>query len=305
MAKDQIQRFIFEDYDVRGELVRLEEVSQQALFDRSYPEPIANLLAQLIPAACLLSASLKFEGSLIIQAQNMDPLVALMSECTNDFKFRAIAKWDTTDWESKCEKMQRSDKTPLEQLMTNGNLAITIAPKEGKRYQGIVPLEKSTVADCLEDYFLQSEQIPTQVYLGQHNNTLVGMLIQRLPEAKGDKLDFQHIATLANTVKAEELATLAPSTLLHRLFHQEAVRLFPAEPVKFSCSCSRERTNQALLTLTDEEFQELLEKEKSTHVTCEFCGKVYTFDKIDLQNLKIGQKAAMDPPAKPEDGTVH
>ncbi len=203
MAKDQIQRFLFEEYDVRGEFVQLENVSQQVLFDKDYPEPIANLLAQLVPAACLLSASLKFEGSLIIQAQNIDPLVALMAECTNDFKFRAIAKWDTAGWDEKCEQMKASSQSPIEQLLTNGNLAITIAPKEGKRYQGIVPLEKPTLSGCLEDYFAQSEQLPTRIYLGKNDDTLAGMLIQRLPESRGNEHDFDHITTLADTVKEE------------------------------------------------------------------------------------------------------
>lgn len=298
MNKDQTQRFLFEDFDVRGELVQLPDASQDVLFNRDYPEPIADLLAEMIPAVCLLSASLKFEGSLILQAQNTDPLIALMAECTHDMKFRAIAKWDKANWGEKLEAMQSNNTSVFKFLLGNGNLTITVAPSKGKQYQGIVPLEQNTLAACIEDYFVKSEQLPTRIYLGKSKHSLAGMLIQRLPQAKGTQSDFQHIQMLADTVKQEELTGLEANTILHRLFHQESIRLYPPTRIVFSCSCSKERTSQALLTLSDDEYKELLEKEKDTFVTCEFCGKIYTFDKVDLKGLQYRHQGHSDTSSK-------
>ena len=180
---DYIQRFLFKDLNIRGEIVKISDSVQTSFFNKTYPPEIKTIMAELIPAACLLSASLKFNGSLIIQAQNVDPLVALMAECTNDFKFRSIARWDKEHWTPSSDNI--TPAAAFQTLFTNGHLTITISPKKGNRYQGIVPLEKPELAGCISDYFLQSEQLPTKVFFAHSSETLVGLMIQRLPEQSG------------------------------------------------------------------------------------------------------------------------
>ena len=178
------------------------------------------------------------------------------------------------------------------ELLTKASLAITIAPKGGQRYQGIIPLEHDSLAGCLEDYFARSEQLKTRIWLAEGDDKAAGLLIQFMPYSsevhKGeDELaeDWNRVTTLADTLTQEEHLGIAPETLLHRLFHEEDIRLMASQGVRFYCPCSRERFAGSLATLPREELEEILEERGRIETQCQFCNEKYQFDAVDIHAL--------------------
>lgn len=262
-------KFLFEEFAVRGELVRLDATVQAVLAKHLYPAPLRALLAESLAASALLAGTLKFEGLLILQAKGVGPLTLLMAECSHDGKLRAIARYegDIPD-------------APLVSLLGEGHLAITIDPATGNRYQGIVPLDGISLGECIEHYFSQSEQLGTRLWLVSAGSRAAGLLLQELPSTDGNRRDadaWNRVCRLTDTLTRDELLDLAPETLLHRLFHQEDVRLFEPESLMFSCSCSKERVEHALRSLGETELRSILEEQGRITVTCEFCNQQRSF----------------------------
>ncbi|MCJ8169390.1 Hsp33 family molecular chaperone HslO [Atopomonas sediminilitoris] len=281
---DHIQRFMFDTNDVRGELAALEHSYHEVLARTDYPVVVQQLLGELLAAASLLSSTLKFEGVLVLQARSEGPLKLLMIECTDQQLVRGIARFDDTV----------GDSADLRELMPDGVMAITIDPIKGQRYQGIVPLEDASLAASLSSYFASSEQLPTQFWLYADGRRARGLLLQALPKHK--QLDseerantWEHLVTLADTLNAEEMLGLDNQTLLHRLYHQEEVRLFEPQPVQFSCSCSRERSANALVSLGEHDALQLAdEQDGAVTIDCQFCNQRYSFDRADIGQLFNG-----------------
>ncbi len=279
---DQIQRFMFEHHDIRGELVGIDEAYQAVIKKHDYPEQVQVLLGEWIAAASLLSEILKFDGSVILQARGDAGIGILMAECTHDQKIRAIAQ---TSGEIKSDKIQ--------ELFGNGHLVITISPTKGNRYQGVVPLDSDTLAGCLEHYFLQSEQLPTKLWLNCDKTSAAGLFLQKLPtEANATKEQqqesdnqWEHVVALADTIQSDELLSLDNETILHRLYHEEEVRLFESQDVEFHCTCSKKRTADSIKTVGQSELLDILAIEPSIKVTCQFCNETYSFDKVDVRAL--------------------
>lgn len=282
---DFSQRFLFDDNDVRGELVALEESYQQVLAKHTYPEPVANLLGEMLAAAALLAGNLKFEGLLVLQARSSGPVPLLMVECSSEREVRGIAQYHAEQIEA---------NVGLRGMMPEGVLALTIDPKEGQRYQGIVSLDGSTLAECLSQYFMNSEQLPTRFWLASDGLRARGLLLQALPadrlrDPEERQAAWEHVTTLADTVRTDELLQLDNETLLHRLYHQEQVRLFDALPFQFRCSCSRERSARALISLGEEDARALVREQGGTlSIDCQFCNHRYVFDAADITQLFTG-----------------
>ncbi|MFZ5757381.1 MAG: Hsp33 family molecular chaperone HslO [Pseudomonadota bacterium] len=273
-AADSRSRFLFEALAVRGELVRLDATVQTVLANHDYPPPLQDLLGEALAAAALLAGTIKFEGLLVLQAKGEGPLTLLMAECSHDGRLRAIARWEGD-----------VPAAPLVSLLGNGHLAITIDPATGTRYQGIVPLDGISLAECIEHYFSQSEQLGTRLWLVAGNGRAAGFLLQELPDAGGTRRDadaWNRLCRLTDTLTADELLGLAPATLLNRLFHQEDVRLFEAESLHFECSCSTDRVLNALRSLGESELQAILAEQGRIEVTCEFCNRRRDFLAADL-----------------------
>jgi molecular chaperone Hsp33 len=276
---DTLQRFIFDDTDVRGEIVTLEQSFQDTLSTHVYSEAVTTLLGEFLAAATLLSATLKFDGTLTLQASSKGAVPMIMAEASSQQQLRAIAKG--TDLSTEGE---------FQQLLTDGQLCITIDPRQGKRYQGIVSLEGDNLARCIESYFQQSEQLSTRIWLAADNQRATGLLLQELPANKPSDVDarqqqWQHLETLADTISGEELLTLDAHTLLHRLYHQETVRLFePSRPI-FKCSCSEQRTLQSLTTIGQDELNDIIREQGEIAVNCEFCHQKYHFDQARIDAL--------------------
>lgn len=282
---DFIQRFHFLDSPVRGEVAQVEE-SLQAVLDRhDYPPRVQTLLGEMMVASVLLAATLKFEGSLVLQARGDGPLEMLMAECNHQGEVRAIAQLGES-WTAAAMDLE------LAELLGNGQLAITIDPKEGQRYQGIVPLDGRNLAECLEHYFAQSEQLPTRLWLACEDGQAGGLLLQVLPGATGEDAEdadvWPRLQQLTDTVKPAELAELPASELLYRLYHEENVELLEADDVNFHCSCSRERTEAALISLGEPELRDILAEQGQIRVACQFCNQAYVFDPIDVEQLLRG-----------------
>lgn len=276
---DGKRRFIFEDLDIRGEIVHLDDVMAAVRDIHDYPSGVSRLLGEFLAASVLLASNLKFRGSLALQARSDRQLPLIMAECASDLSVRAIARGT-----------EGVSGTTFEELLGGGQLAITLTPEEGNRYQGIVALADESLAAGIDRYFEQSEQLHTRLFLSSNGERAAGMLLQQLPgqlvtDAEARETEWQRLCVLAETLNDAELLNLNDATLLHRLYHEDNVRLYENEAVEFRCSCSRERTLGALSTIGADEIRSILDEQGSVTMDCEFCNQRYVFDEDDLAEL--------------------
>jgi len=278
---DSLQRFTFDNSHVRGELVGLNQTLKDIFARQSYPDAVNKLLGELLAAAALLSATVKIDGLLTLQVQSNGPLRILLAETSHDGKLRGIARMD-----------EEQDIEGGQLLGTEGQLIITIDPTQGRRYQGIVALEGDNLAKSLEGYFKQSEQLATRLWLGCEGEVAAGFLLQELPalgevqeEMEVDEDAWTRLTCIGDTVRSDELLHLDNQELLHRLYHEETVRLFDDESLKFSCSCSKERLSTALDQMGYEQCQEIIDEQQKIRADCQFCGQHYSFGQSDINGI--------------------
>jgi molecular chaperone Hsp33 len=273
---DTLQRFLFDGTPVRGALVRLDAAWQEVLSRRDYPTPIRSALGELLAAGQLLAANLKFDGTLVLQLQGKGALKVLVVECNADRTVRATAKWEG----------EVADVGLRDLVGEGGVFVITLDPKNGNDpWQGIVALEGGSIAEMLSHYMQRSEQLDTWMMLAADGTTAAGVLLQRLPDGHGDADGWPRVQMLAETLQREELLGLDADVLLNRLYHEEQVRVFDAEPVSFLCNCSRERVGEMLKMLGDEEVAEIVLEQGSVEIGCDFCNQQYVFDEDDISEL--------------------
>ena len=270
-ATDVSRRFLFEQADIRGETVCVDSALRAILDNHQYAPGVARLIGEFVAAAVLIGSTLKFHGRLTLQARSRGQIPLLMAECNSDLDVRAIARG-----------AQEATALTFDELIGDGQLAITVEPTEGQRYQGIVALAGESLAQCLDAYFEQSEQLHTRLWLSCDGDMAAGLLLQQLPsKVSPDPLvreeQWQHVCALATTISPDELLSLPGADLLHRLYHQERVRLFDPKCLQFQCSCSRERSLRALETLGRAEVDSILEEQGSVTMDCEFCNQRYVF----------------------------
>ncbi len=273
---DSLQRFLLESTPVRGEIAHLDATWRAVLERRTYPAPLERLLGEMMAAAALLSATLKFEGSLIMQMQGSGPVQLLVVEATSEQTLRATAKWDGD--------LETGNVTDL---LGAGRFVISIVPSNGKQsYQGVVSIEGDSIAKVLEHYMEKSEQLETRLWLASDSHQAAGMLLQKLPATPSEDADAWNRATrLGETIKPEELLALPAPEIIRRLYHQEDVRVFEPRPVAFRCSCSHDRVTSMLRLLGHEEVRSIIEERGNVEVDCEFCGRHYVFDAVDAEQV--------------------
>ncbi|MBS0487207.1 MAG: Hsp33 family molecular chaperone HslO [Proteobacteria bacterium] len=276
---DFLHRFELERAGVRGVLVRLFDSWDQVRGRADYPPALSGLLGRTLAASALFTGNVKFDGALSIQIKNAGPVNLLFAECGSDGHVRGLARWadDVTDESA----ILGAQPAPL--------LAITIDNRtSGQRYQGLVPVEDAHLATLFERYFERSEQLPTRVVLACGDGRCAGLMLQRLPgsvHADDDADAWNRVGHLLASVSERELLVVAPETLLYRLFHEEKVLLHAAQPLRFGCSCSRERVGAMLHSLGRSEAEAALREDGRVEVTCEFCNTQYRFDRVDLEQV--------------------
>ena len=288
---DNLQKFLFEGAPVRGELVELSSTWQQVLARRNYPVSVQTLLGQMLAAAALLSANLKFNGVIVMQIHGDGPVKLLVVECDADLRLRATAKMR--------DDAAIADDASLPQLVNahgHGRFVITLDPQDKlpgqQAYQGIVPLDGDSVATVIENYMLRSEQLDTRLWLAADGAVSRGLLLQKLPNHGGSEAPVtDELATwdrsvmLASTLKDEELVSTDIATLMRRLFWEETIRVFEPKHPQFHCSCNRERVGNMLKMLGKPEIDEAIAELGKLEIDCDFCGQHYEFDRVDCAQL--------------------
>jgi molecular chaperone Hsp33 len=288
IEQDILRRFLFEELGVRGEWVKLTNSWQAAKLHQRGSENMQQQLGQALAAVVKLSATVKFKGSMILQAQGDGGIKTLVAQATDQRKIRGLVRGK-----------ENITAGPMETMFGQGRLVLTIEMENGAPYQGIVPLQGSNLAAVLQAYFEQSEQLKTRLWLFANATHAVGLFLQELPAQENYKADWEHIEILANTVTEQELFDLDCEQLLYRLFNQEKVRLFDPEPVEFSCACSRSKIEKTLFAMGRTDLEEILAERGVIEVVCEFCSEQYHFDKVDVENILSRESTA------PESTTRH
>jgi len=285
-STDVLNRYLFNDMHVRGELVQLSKSYQSIIKNHNYPLGVRLLLGELLAATCLLSATLKFNGEITVQLQGDGPVGYISVNGDNNQTMRGIAKLKP--------EQANTEASSLHELIGKGTMVITIRPEVGEAYQGVVALEQPTLAECLAHYFEVSEQIPTKIWLfsNDEKQQVAGSLVQLLPDGDGSienlsnqKSDFEHITQLTNTIKADEIFSLEAQALLYRLYHQEKVSLFDPQAVNYQCGCSRNKCLTAISQIEPKEIESILAEQSKISMTCDYCLTTYDFFYDDLESF--------------------
>ncbi len=304
--QDKLQKFMFEHAAIRGELVEISEAWQQVQARYDYPDAVKKLLGEMLAAAMLLSANLKFNGTLIMQIHGDGPVRLLVVECDAALQLRATAKLAPN-----ATIAPDASLSELVHVHGNGRFIMTLAPKNplpGQQvYQGIVPLDGDNIASVIEYYMLHSEQLDTKLWLAADQNVSRGLLLQKLPQAQHDSPSseqdenlspenhedpletWNRTVMLASTLKYEELLTTDIQHLMHNLFWEETIRVFDAQHPSFHCSCNREKVGNMLKMLGQTEIEAGLAEQETLDIACDFCGLHYSFDKIDCAQLFLDE----------------
>lgn len=291
--QDTLHHFIFDNSPIRGNVAHLNATYCDALQHQALPRVLKNALGELMTASALLISTLKMDGALVLQLQSKGILKLLVVECNSDLEMRATAKWDKELFEK--INAQHKHEATFKQLVADGQFVITLDPKQGESYQGIVPIEGDSIAAMLESYMLRSQQIDTSIWLYCNDTQASGMLLQKLPNQHADDADmWNRVNQLASTVSNQELSELAPANLLTRLFHEEAVRLFQPRPTRAFCSCNRDNVANMLVMLGQTEVESIIEEQGSIQIHCDFCNQHYVFD--EAESLQLFEETV--PPVK-------
>lgn len=299
MDQDVIYRFSFADAPIRGQWVRLSGTLEEAFQRQRYPAAARRLLAEMLAAVSLMADNVKLPATVALQSRGNGPVSTALAECRDRHLLRGLVRWREEGEpfeDGHSEAGHLGSEPALSNLLGDGQMAITLTPvnaRDGVAYQGVVSLADDSLARNLEDYFVNSEQLPTRLFMAFDGDRVTGLLLQRLPitdlatELTLDISDdvWDEVELLAETVRPEELARLPLNALLRRLFHQHTITVHPARSLEFACTCSRERAERMLQALPKAEILELLHSRGSVDVTCEVCGAEYRYDRIDTHLL--------------------
>lgn len=300
-SQDMLLRLIFEGVTARAHFVTLSgQWAEVASRHIEAPEVIA-LLGEMTTASILLSASLKYDGAVVLQIHGDGPVRLAVAECNSALDFRSTVKMSET-----LTVAPGSDWKALVNQHGLGRFSVVLDPniEHQRPYQGIVPLHESGVAKALEAYMAQSEQLPSRLWLACDGETTAGLLLQKMPSEGGTAVsgatddDWARLVALAETVTRTELLGTEAETLLHQLFWQEKPRLLDERPVRFHCACTREKVGRMLRSLGSEEVSDILREQKRIEVHCDFCNTAYRFNSADCEKLFSERKTLADRASK-------
>lgn len=297
---DALHRFQLENLHVRGEWVSLQESWQAIQKTTEYPEPIRTVLGEALVAISLLAESLKFDGSLVMQIQGTVPVSMLVVQATSKGTIRGLASWDGDIDDSSTFK-------DLFQSANNANatMVISVEPElqQGERYQSMVSLEGESLAECFTQYFSQSEQLKTRLWMAVDEYSARGLMLQSLPmeDTSLQEDGWNHATVLADTIRDSELIELESQDLLYRLYHEEDLRIYDAKPLHFECTCSQDKVENTIRSIGEEEANLIIKEQRKISINCEFCNSLYELDSVDVVRL-FSEADVTDLPGS---GSVH
>ncbi len=300
---DTLHKYLAIDRMTRVQAVRLEDTWRTGLAHQDHPPVLRRLLGELSAAAVLLAGNIKFDGSVVLQLQGNGPVRLIVVECTTGLGLRATAH------------VREDAEVPADgtlQTLLNadgqGRFMVMLDPAAREAgtpaYQGIVPLEGATVAEALEHYMRNSEQLDARMWLAADDRHCAGFLLQRLPQTGGlaaesaEEPSWDRFVALAETLQSAELLDEETETLIRRLFWQDDLRMFEPRSVRWHCPCSRERVAGMLRTLGRDEVESILREQEQVRIACNFCGKPYVFDAVDCAMLFAGSPQAPQEPGR-------
>jgi molecular chaperone Hsp33 len=284
ISDGELRRFILERQPVRGFWIRLDGAWRELRSHQHYPPLVESLLGEAVTASLLLAATLKFQGTLTLQLAGDGLVNLLVAQCTHDFVIRAVARADAIS----------DGPVSFRQLVGDGRLTVTIEAEErSARYQGIVSLQGASLAECLENYFATSEQLPTRIALAADASSTAGVLLQKIPGASAEgeaqaavsQAVWEDLQPRVATLDATLLLRGSAEQVLSQVCAEHDCRLFQGSPVHFACRCSEGRVAGLLRSLGPEEMRSILAEQGAVTVTCEFCGRPFRFDSIDVERL--------------------
>ena len=274
---NSLQRFLFEHAAIRGEMIHLDSVYQTITQQRAYPPRIKQLLGEAMMSCALLVGGIKFEGEVSVQFQGDKRFPLMLIQCDHLLQMRGFANFSEN----------LTDEAYTDAFM-QGNLVINLTPhQQTQTYQSVVPLISTAMSDNLMHYFAQSEQLPSKVWFAINEQSAAGILLQLMPGQSSLQREhfWEYAVQIGATITAEELLTLDNTTLLHRLYHETELRLYPERLIQFKCRCSHEKMQQFIGFLGEKEAQDLVQEKGQVDIRCEFCSLNYTFDAIDVALL--------------------
>jgi molecular chaperone Hsp33 len=277
MQTDYVQRFLFENLDIRGRLVCLTGAWQRMLDGRGYPEHIAELLGHTTALNVLLGANQKGAGRVTLQVQGSGPVKLLVADCTAEFHIRGMAAFE------KQEAVSASERG----LLGDGRLSVTLEDlKSGQLYQSLVPLEGETLEQIFEHYLSQSEQSTTFLRLKADRGALCGLLLEKLPRAEERDPDgWNRVCHFAETLQLHETRDAQPYDLLTRIFPEELMRVFRLYAVEYRCPYDESKVKDMLLGLGREEVESILAEQGEVVIRNEMCNHEYRFDARAIADL--------------------
>jgi len=291
---DSLVRFLLPDAGVRGVHVHLDDTWREILSHAVYPPGAAELLGEASVASALFTGHTKVDGRLSIQLRSNTAMRTLFAECTAAGTLRGIVQLADDGGDAPRD---------LTALGEDALLAITIEnpgldPREPQRYQSLVGLTAAGLDEAFEDYFRQSEQLPTRLLLAADGTRAAGLLLQKLPGDEGDQDGWSRASALFETLGKQELLEVPGHDLLHRLFHEETPELLGDKALRFACSCSRERVEGMLQSIGEEEARAAAEPSGAVEVRCEFCGQEYHFPLTEFDILFRGMDVSSPAPER-------
>ncbi len=277
MTNNSIQRFLFKELNIRGQVIQLNEAWQLMLKDRHYPEAIRQLLGKLTAFSVIMANGMKHTGKITLQVQGSGPITLLVVEVTHDLKIRGVAKTNATI----------PEQVTLDELLGDGQILVTLENTQTQHhFQSYVDRTGDSIEETFENFLSQSEQLPSKIWLAATDDALGGVLIQKMPES--DDLDadgWDRIHSLTTTVTDEELTQLDAETLLHRLFHEETVELFESQAINYECPEDKERVTNMLKSLGEDEVRKILKEQGEIVIHNEMCNFHMRFNQEDVDAL--------------------
>lgn len=276
-SSDTLQRFIFENAEIRGEIARLEETYQTIINQREYPEVIKRILGEALVACLLLVGSIKFEGELSLQFQGNEALSMMIVQCDHQLNLRGFARFK--------EGLSQDD---YQKAFLGGEMSFMInQTHQTEIFQSIIPITSSSMEQNLMNFFAQSEQIATQIHIASNGQRVVGFLLQLLPGQDTEQREefWEYATKIGQTLTDEELLKLDNEVILHRLYHETDIRMLLEKDAQFKCRCTPEKMRSLLKVLGEEDVKKLLDETGQVDIGCDFCNQHYLFDAIDVTML--------------------